>query len=65
MSILTLATILHYILATISSLLLIILFITDYKRQRETDDDKAQQLEIQENSIIFDILIIITLSLFI
>lgn len=65
MSILTLATILHYILATISSLLLIILFITDYKRQRETDDDKAQQLEIQENSIIYDILIIITLSLFI
>lgn len=65
MSILTLVTILHYILASISSLLLIRLFITDYKRQRETDDDKAQQLEIQENSIIYDILIIITLSLFI
>lgn len=54
----------HYLLATLCSISVIRLFITDYRRQRETDNEKAQKLEIQENSIVFDILVCLTVSLF-
>lgn len=54
----------HYLLATLCSISVIRLFITDYRRQIETDNEKAQKLEIQENSIVFDILVILTVSLF-
>lgn len=54
----------HYLWATLCSISVIRLFITDYRRQRETDNEKAQKLEIQENSIVFDILVCLTVSLF-
>lgn len=56
--------IIHYLLAILCSISVIRLFITDYKRQRETDDEKALQLEQKQSSILFDILVIIALSLF-
>ena len=56
--------IIHYLLAILCSISVIRLFITDYKRQRETDDEKALQLELNQSSILFDILVIIALSLF-
>ena len=56
--------IIHYLLAIICSLCTILLLITDYKRQKEENPDKEEEMEIRENNLTFYILILLTISLF-
>lgn len=56
-------TVIHTILIILLVLAVIRLFLTDYLRQKEQDETKALQMEVSQNGQIFDILVLIVLTL--
>ena len=56
-------TVIHIILIVLLVLAVIRLFLTDYFRQKEQDETKALQMEVSQNGQIFDIIVLIVLSL--
>lgn len=56
-------TVIHTILLILCVLAVIRLFVTDYLRQKEQDETKALQMELNENGQIFDLLVLIVLTL--
>lgn len=56
-------TVIHTILIILLVLAVIRLFLTDYFRQKEQDETKALKMEVSQNGQIFDIIVLIVLTL--